>query len=141
MAGFALAVEPCFSENAQPRREAKAQKMHESEDVIGEAGRVGVMLLDAQIRLVVKQAIEHIGSMPDADVDRLGVVGRELTGEVGVERPSRLRAILWIDVAGALSLPSHFEALPVRGRVVPSPQCSANGWRDWALTSPASALN
>ena len=55
-------VESCFSKIAQPRREAKAQKKHKSEDVIGEAGRVGVMLLDAQIRLVVEQAIEHIGS-------------------------------------------------------------------------------
>ncbi len=65
---------------------------------------------------MVEQAIEHIGCITDAYVDGLCVVGRELIGEVGVERPSWLSAVLWIDVAGALGLPSHFEALPVGGR-------------------------
>ena len=35
--------------------------MHQGKDVIGEAGRVGVVLLDPQVGLVVQQAVEHIG--------------------------------------------------------------------------------
>ncbi|ENH31959.1 putative transposase, partial [Escherichia coli P0302308.13] len=34
--------------------------MHQGKDVIGEAGRVGVVLLDPQVGLVVQQAVEHI---------------------------------------------------------------------------------
>jgi hypothetical protein len=49
-------------------------------DVIGKAGSVGVVLLDAQVRLVIEQAIEHIGSITDAYVDGLCVAGRELIG-------------------------------------------------------------
>jgi hypothetical protein len=63
--------------------------MHEGEDVIGEAGCIGVMLLDAQIRLVIKQTVEYIGSITDAYVDRFCVEGRELIGEVGIGDTSR----------------------------------------------------
>ncbi len=35
---------------ADVRREANAQKVHQGEDVIGETRRVGVVLLDPQVR-------------------------------------------------------------------------------------------
>jgi len=41
--------------------EAKTQKVHEGEDMIGEAGGVGVVLFDPQIGLVMQQTVEHIG--------------------------------------------------------------------------------
>ena len=53
--------------------------------MIGEARRVGVVLLDAQIGFVVQQTIEHIGRVAHADVDHLGVKRRVLIGDVGVE--------------------------------------------------------
>ncbi|CSD55200.1 Uncharacterised protein [Vibrio cholerae] len=34
--------------------------MHQAKHVIGEACRVGVVFLDAQVRLVVQQAIKHV---------------------------------------------------------------------------------
>jgi len=35
--------------------------VHQRKNVIGEARRVGVVLLDPQVGLVVQQAVEHIG--------------------------------------------------------------------------------
>ncbi len=64
----------------KPRRD-------QGEDVIGEARRVGVMLLDPQVGLVVQQAVEHVGRIAHADVHDLGVKWRVLVRNVGVERP------------------------------------------------------
>ena len=46
---------------ADAQRESKAQQVHQTEHMVGAARRVGVVFLDAQVGLVVKQAIEHIG--------------------------------------------------------------------------------
>ena len=60
--GFALRdVELGAAQIADARREAKAQQVHQGKDVIGEACRVNVMLLETQIRLVVQQAVQDIG--------------------------------------------------------------------------------
>ena len=53
-----------FAEVADTRREAEAQQVHQGEDVIGEAGRVGVVFLNPQVGLVVQQAVEHVGGIP-----------------------------------------------------------------------------
>ncbi len=65
----------------------KPGEVHQGEDVIGEARRVGVMLLDPQVGLVVQQAVEHVGRIAHADVHDLGVKWRVLVRNVGVERP------------------------------------------------------
>jgi hypothetical protein len=72
--GFALGnVELGVSQIADARREAEAQEVHQSKDMIGEARRVGVVFFDAQVGLVVQQAIEHIGGVAHADIYHLGV--------------------------------------------------------------------
>ena len=43
-------LESRFYQIAPPQREAKAQHMHESKNVIGKAGCVGVVLLDVSCR-------------------------------------------------------------------------------------------
>ena len=68
--------------------------MHHGEDMIGEPRRVGVVLLDPQVRLVVQQSVEHVGRVADADVDHLGAEGRVLVGDVGVEEPAGLGTVL-----------------------------------------------
>lgn len=88
--------------------------MHEGEDVIGEARRIGVVLLDPQIRLMVKQTVEDIGGVPHPDVDDLGTEGRILIRDVGIEELAGLGSILGIDVACALGFSSGLESLPVR---------------------------
>jgi hypothetical protein len=57
----------------------------ESEDVIGEAGGIGVMLLDPQLGLVMEQAIEHMCRIANGGVDDLGMGGCVLIGDVSVE--------------------------------------------------------
>ena len=46
--------------------------MHESEDMVGEAGCIGLMLLDPQIGFMMKQSIEDIGEVSHADIDDFG---------------------------------------------------------------------
>jgi len=45
---------------ADARRKAEAQQVHQAKYMIGESCRIGVVLLDAQVGLVVQQAVEHI---------------------------------------------------------------------------------
>ena len=52
--------------------------------MIGEAGRVGVVLLDPQVGLVVQQAVEHIGGIADADIHHAGAERRVLVGDMGI---------------------------------------------------------
>jgi len=60
--------------------------MAECKDVIGEASGVGVMLLDPQIGLMVEQAIENMCRITGIRGDDLGIEGRVLIGDVGVEK-------------------------------------------------------
>lgn len=101
-------------EVADARREAQAQQMHQAEDVVGEAGGVGVVLLDAQVRLVIQQPVQDIGRVAHADVDHLGAEGRVLVADVGVEGAAWVGAVLRVDVAGALGVAAGLKALPVR---------------------------
>ena len=124
---------------ADARREAEAREVHQGEDVIGEARRVGVMLLDPQVGLVVQQAVEHVGRIAHADVHDLGVKWRVLVRNVGVERPPRLLpyfGLMWPVLSALLPVRKFW---PSDDEVVPSPQCSAKGWRNCALTRSASA--
>jgi hypothetical protein len=53
--GLAGNVRAFVSQIADARREAEAEQVAQSEDVIGETGRVGIVLLDPQIGLVIQQ--------------------------------------------------------------------------------------
>ena len=55
--GVAVDVEALVGQVADARREAEAQQVHQGEHMVGEAGRVGVVLLDPQVGLVVEQAV------------------------------------------------------------------------------------
>ena len=57
-----------FSQIADARSEAEAEQVHQGEDMIGKAGRIGVVLLDAQVGLVIEQTVEHIGRVAKTDV-------------------------------------------------------------------------
>ncbi len=52
---------PFRGSTATPAGPTPAQEVHQGEDVIGEARRVGVVLLDPQVGFVVQQAVEHVG--------------------------------------------------------------------------------
>jgi hypothetical protein len=95
LGGIALGnVELGVAQVTDARREAEAQQVHQREDVIGEARRVGVVLLDAQVGFVVQQAVEHVGRVAHADIHHLGVERRVLVGDVGVERPPWAAAVI-----------------------------------------------
>ena len=115
--GFAVRqVKFGVAQIADARGEAEAEQMHEGEDMVREAGGVGVMLLDPQIGFMVQQPIEDVGGVANADVDDLGTERRILIRDVGIEEFARFGAILGIDVPCAFSLASSLEALSIRGR-------------------------
>jgi len=53
-------IEPLVGEVTNARSEAKSQKMAECKDVVGKTTRVGVVLLDSQIGLMVEKAVENM---------------------------------------------------------------------------------
>ena len=106
-------IEPLVGEIADAGRETKAQQMTECKDVIGEAGGVGVMLLDPQIGLMVEQAIENMRRIPGICGDDLGIEGGVLIGDVGVEKHARLIAVAEIDLPGLFSAPAGAETLTI----------------------------
>ena len=113
--GIALRdVEFGVAQVADARRKAEAQQVHQREDVIGEARRVGVVFLDAQVGFVVEQTVEHVGRIAHSNVHDLGVERRILVGDVGIERPPWAAAVFRVDVAGTLGLVAGAEILAVR---------------------------
>ena len=62
--------------------------MAETEDVVCRACGIGVVLGDAQIRLVrvVHQAIQHVRRLADRGGDHLGVEGVVAAGDVRIAR-------------------------------------------------------
>ena len=100
--GVAVDIQTLVGQIADARRETEAQQMHQREHLVGEAGRVGVVLLDAQVRLVVEQAVQHVGRVAHGGIDDLGMERRVLVGEVGVKRYARLLAVLQVGVWGSM---------------------------------------
>lgn len=86
-------IEPLVGQVTNTRCEAEAQKMAEGEDVVGETARIGVVLLDPQIGLMVEQAVENMCCVAGIRGDDLGIERRVLVGDVGIEEHSRLIAI------------------------------------------------
>ncbi len=138
--GIALRdVELGVAQVTNARGEAEAQQVHQREDVVREPCRVGVVLLDPQVGFVIQQAVEHVGRVAHADVHDLGVERRVLVGDMGVERPPGLLpyfGLMWPVLSALLPVRKFW---PSDDDVVPSPQCSAKGCRNCALTSSASA--
>jgi hypothetical protein len=81
--------------------------------VIGEARRVGVVLLDTLVGFMIQQAIKHVGRIAYTDVYDIGVERCILIGDVGIERPSWVAAVFGVNVAGALGLAAGTEILAV----------------------------
>lgn len=74
-------VQPFVGEIADAGSEAKAQQMAESEDMVGEAAGVGVVLFDPQVGLMVEQPVKDVGRIANCGVDNFGMKGRVLIGD------------------------------------------------------------
>jgi len=113
---ISLSEEPFVGQVADARGEAEAQQVHQSEHMVREAGRVGVVFFDPQIGFMVEQAVEDVGGIAHRGVDDFGVEGRVLVGDVGVELHAWLRAVPQVYLPGGLSSAAGPEVLPVQGR-------------------------
>lgn len=84
--------------------------------MIGEAGRIGVALLDPQVGLVIQQAVQDVDGVAHRGVDNLDAERRVLVGDVGVELHARFLAVLQVNLAGKLAPATGLEVLTVRRR-------------------------
>ena len=105
-----------FAQVSDAWRKAEANEWHQAKDVVGKTRRVGVVLLDPQVRFMVQQTVEHVGGIAHPNIDHFGAERRVLVGDVGVEGAPRLGAVLRIDVTSALRLAAGAEVLAVRRR-------------------------
>ena len=58
-------VEPLVAQVADAGRELHPQQVEQGEDQLGVAGRVGRVLEDRQLGLVVQDRVEHVGRVAD----------------------------------------------------------------------------
>ena len=54
-------------------------------NTVGEAGGVGIVFFDSQVRFMVKQSIEHVGCVAHRRVNDFGVEGRVAVRDMRVE--------------------------------------------------------
>ena len=79
------AEQPLVPQVADARGELQAQQVEQGEDDLGIAGRVGRVLQDRQLGLVVEDLVEDVGRVPHRGGDDLGAVLGELVRGPGVE--------------------------------------------------------
>ena len=91
----------------------KPSKMAQSEDMIGEAGRVRVIFLDLQVRLVIEETIENMRRIPNCRVDDLGMERSVLVGDVGVKSNTGVVPILEIYLSSSFAATSGAEELSI----------------------------
>ena len=80
--------------------------MTQTEDVVGEAGRVGVVLLNPEIRLVIEQTIKNVRCVSHRGVDDLGMKGCVLVGNVSIEGDAGIVAVFQVYLTGGLAAAS-----------------------------------
>lgn len=107
-------IKPFVGQIADARRKAEAQQLAKCKNVIREAGRIGVVLLDPKVRFVIQQAVEYMGSIAYCSTDHLGIERCVLVRDMRVEQRARLVAVLCIDLSGGPAMAASPIALPVR---------------------------
>jgi len=110
----AVDVKAFVSQITDARGEAEAQWGHQGKDVIGEAGRIGIVLFDPQVGLVLKQTVQDMCRVVHRGADDLDVERRVLIGDVRVKLDTRFLAILEVDLTGKQASAASPEVLTVR---------------------------
>lgn len=92
--------------------------------MVGESGRVGVVLLDCQVGLMIEQPVQNVGRVAVTDVDEFAVEGRVLVRNVRVDQPAGLGTVLRVHMPGGFGFAAGTEALAIGGRGGPvAPLC------------------
>src|SRR5208283_1888070 len=101
-----------------PGREAVAQEMAEPEDMIGSASRIGIMVLNPEIRPVrmMMQAVEDIGGFTGRGGERPRVKGAVLIRNMSIQRDAGIDAVFGVHVATWPSAAAGTKILPIRRR-------------------------
>ena len=87
--------------------------MAEREHMIGHAPSVGVVALNREVRAVVQQSVDHMGSLAFRRGDHLGGEWRVAVGHMRIERHGRLGPLVRVDGTGGLGAAIERKVLPV----------------------------
>jgi hypothetical protein len=87
--------------------------------MIGKSSRIGVVLHDRQLGLVVEQTIEHMRRIPHGGIDDLSVKERVLVWDMHVEGDVGVVSILCVYLASRFAAAARSVALDI-GRLRPS---------------------
>lgn len=82
--------------------------------MIGEAGRVSIVRLDAQVGFVVQQTVQHMGCVTYRSVNDFGGEGRILIGDMGIKLHAWFLAVFQINLTPELPAATRFEVLSIR---------------------------
>ena len=87
--------------------------MAQSEDMVSESGRVGVVLFNPQIGFMIEQPIQNMRCIPHRGIDDFGVEGGILIGHVGIKRHAGIIAVFEIHLSGGCATSSGAIALSI----------------------------
>jgi hypothetical protein len=71
------------------------------------------VLFDPQIRLVVEEAVEHVGCVADGRADDLGVKRGVLIGDVRIEKHAGIVTVFGVAVSAGFAMTAGAKALAV----------------------------
>lgn len=95
--------------------------------MVSEAGCVRIVFFNAQLGLVIQQAIQHVRGVAHRRIDDLGVKRRVLIGDVQKEQYTRFVAVLRVPISAGLTVPPARKRWLSDDEVVPSPKYAAKG--------------
>ena len=96
------------------RSKTESQQMAERKHVIGEPGGIGIVFLDLEFRLMVKQSVEDVRCVAHCGVDQLSVIRCVLIRDVGVECHAWIGPITSINLPPGITSTPGTESLTVR---------------------------
>jgi len=137
-AGSAKGIQSPFGQVGDARGEADAQDMRQRKHVVADATAIGVMGGDAEVCLMVEQAVDDVRRLAGAG-DRRGVERRVAVGYVRVEQRRRLAAVWALNAPTASPRPAVGKCWPSELDTSAAPNRAASGWLCWALASMPSA--
>jgi len=111
--GLFHAKEPSLTNVPNARSKTESQQMAERKHMIGEPSGIGIVLLDLEFRLMVKQSVEDVGRISHCGVDQFSVKGCVLIRDVGVECHAGIGPITSINLPSSINSTPGTESLTV----------------------------
>ena len=114
MIGPAVGVEPAVGQVANARCEPEPKKMAKTEDVLGYAARISVVLLDGQRSLVMKKTLKNMERFACIGRTDFGVERHVAIGDVSIKLDTGLGTVASIVLGPGFAVAASPEELAIR---------------------------